>query len=205
VSAGDVPLRLVVAPIYELPAGPGKAVLKEGIASHVLGGWRVSGIFTLSSGEPIGVNDYGYNYCNPARMITVRPMMIGSPLPSGFQQTIGSWFNTGAFDWSGTCVYSSNLVQTAGSANPAYAFGNAPRFFSNVRAPRLNNIDFSLQKEFKLPFGEQSRLRICADGFNILNHTLFGYPVVTTNANFGRITSTRVPARIWQLGLHLYF
>ena len=205
VSAGDIPLRFVVAPVYELPAGPGKKWLNEGVASQVLGGWRISGIYTLSSGEPIGVNDYGYNYCNPARMITVRPMMIGDPLPSGFNQGIGAWFNTRAFDWSGTCVYSSNLVQTAGSANPAYAFGDAPRFFSNVRAPRLNNLDFSIQKEFKLPLGEQSRLRFRADAFNLFNHTLLGYPVVSSNANFGRITSTRVPARIWQLGLHLYF
>jgi hypothetical protein len=170
-----------------------------------LGGWRMSGIYTIASGEPIGVNDVGYQYCNAARMITVRPMMVGDPLPSGFTQSIGSWFNTNAFDWSGTCVYSSNLVHNAGSANPAYAYGNAPRFLSNVRAPILNNVDFSVQKEFKLPFNEQSRLRLQADAFNLLNHTQLGYPVVSSSANFGRITSTRVAARIMQLGLHLYF
>jgi hypothetical protein len=205
VSAGDVPLRLMVSPIYELPFGRGKKWLSEGAASQVFGGWRVSGIYTISSGEPVGVSDYGYNYCNAARMITVRPMMIGNPLPGGFRQSIDSWFNGSAFDWSGTCAYSSNLVQTAGSANPAYAFGDAPRFFSNVRAPRLNNLDFSLQKEIKLPLGEQGRLRFRADGFNVFNHTLFGYPQVYSSANFGKITSTRVSGRILQLGLHLYF
>jgi hypothetical protein len=205
VSAGDVPLRLVISPIYDLPIGPGKRWLNQGIGAAVLGGWRVSGIYTASSGEPIGVTDLGYQYCNAARMFNVQPTMIGNPVPSGFNQTIDHWFNTGAFDWSGTCVYTSNAVQTAGSANPAFTFGNAPRFFSNVRNPIVNNIDFSLQKEFKLPLGEEGRLRFQVDAFNALNHTQFGGPDSLPDTNFGRITSTRIPARIIQLGLHLYF
>lgn len=205
VSAGDVPVRLVVSPIYDLPVGPGRKWLNQGIASQVLGGWRVSGIYTASSGEPVGVTDLGYQYCNAARMYNVQPTMIGDPLPSGFHQTIDHWFNTSAFDWSGTCVYSSNAIQTAGSANPAYTFGNAPRFFSNLRNPMVNNLDFSLQKDFKLPIGEQGKLRFQADAFNALNHTQFGAPDSFPDGNFGRITTTRVSARIIQLGLHLYF
>jgi hypothetical protein len=205
VSAGDVPLRLMIAPIYELPAGPGKKFLNRGIASHVLGGWRVSGIYSLSSGEPLGISDYGYNYCNSARMITVRPNVIGNPRPSGFHQTINQWFNTAAFDWSGTCTYTSNLVHNFGQGVPGLEFGTAPRFFSNLRAPAVNNLDFSIQKEFKLPLGEQGRLRFRADAFNAVNHTEFNAPDVISDANFGRITATRVSARILQVGLHLYF
>ncbi len=205
VSAGNVPLRLVISPIYELPIGAGKRWLNNGVASEALGGWRVSAIYTASSGEPIGVTDLGYQYCNAARMYNVQPTMIGNPLPSGFQQTIDHWFNTAAFDWSGTCVYSSGLIQTAGSANPAYTYGNAPRYFSDLHNPMVNNLDFSLQKEFKVPIGEQGRLRFQADAFNALNHTQFGFPDSYPDGNFGRISSTRVPGRIIQLGLHLYF
>jgi len=206
VSAGDIPLRLVVAPVYELPAGPGKRWFKEGVASQALGGWRVSGIYTISSGDPVGVSDYGYNYCNAARMITVRPTMIGNPLPPGFRQSINGWFNTDAFDWSGTCVYSSNLKQVLDpkGSSPAFAYGNAPRFLANVRGPIVSNLNFSLQKEFRLP-RERGRLRFRAEGFNLFNHTQFNSPVAISNANFGKITSTRLPARILQLALHLYF
>ena len=121
--------------------------------------------------------------------------------------TIDHWFDTSAFDWSGTCVASGvpSLVQLHGAANPAYTFGDAPRFFSNLRGPRYNNIDASLQKEFMLPLGEQGRLRVQVDAFNLLNHTLFSNPGVIANANFGRITSTRIPGRTVQFGLHLSF
>jgi hypothetical protein len=120
-------------------------------------------------------------------------------------QTINAWFNTNAFDWSGTCTYSSNLLHPEGSAVPSLEYGTTPRFFTNLRAPAVNNLDFSLQKEFKVPLGEQGRLRVRADAFNSLNHTQFGYPDVTSDGNFGKITSTRIPARVVQLGLHLYF
>jgi outer membrane receptor protein involved in Fe transport len=206
VSAGDVPLRFVVSPIYELPWGRGKRWLNEGPLSQVLGGWRVTGIYTISSGEPLGINDAGYQYCNPARIINVRPMVVGNPLPSGFQRTADYWFDTSAFDWSGTCVASSpRLVQLHGAANASYTFGDAPRFFSNLRGPRYNNIDASLQKEFRVPLGEQGRLRFQMDAFNLLNHTLLSNPGVIADANFGKITSTRIPGRTMQLGLHLSF
>ncbi|HYK88037.1 MAG TPA: TonB-dependent receptor [Acidobacteriota bacterium] len=206
VSAGDVPLRWALSPVYELPFGPGKQWLNHGVASQLLGGWRVAGIFILSSGEPLGMSDIGYKYGNAARMITVRPTMIGDPLPSGFHQTLDQWFNSAAFDWSGTKVFSSNLLQTHGSANPAFAFGDAPRFFSNVRGPRYNNLDASLQKDFKVPLGERSRLRFQLDAFNLLNHPQFANPDVNSDANFGRITSTRTSTgRVLQIGLRLAF
>src|SRR5437762_2881193 len=39
VSAGDIPVRLTIAPIVELPFGPGKKWLQSGVAGQVLGGW----------------------------------------------------------------------------------------------------------------------------------------------------------------------
>ena len=46
VSAGDIPLRLTVAPIVALPFGPGRRWLNRGVASHVLGGWRAAAVYT---------------------------------------------------------------------------------------------------------------------------------------------------------------
>ena len=205
VSAGDIPLRLTVAPIVELPFGPGHRWLNRGVASHVLGGWRAAAVYSVSSGSPFGITDTSYGYCNAAHTLTNRPNMIGDPLPAGFNQTVGRWFDTSAFDFSGTCP-AENLVVTTFPGDPTKAFGNAPRYFSNIRNPGVNNVDLSLQKDFGLPGGDQRRLRIRADFFNLFNHPQFGEPVSDpTDANFGRILRTSVNNRTVQLGLHVYF
>jgi len=205
VSAGDIPARLTLAPIWELPVGPGRRWLNHGVAGQVLGGWRVSAIYTLSSGSPFGITDNSYGYCNAAHTLSNRPMMIGNPLPSGFSQRPERWLDTNAFDFSGTCP-APGLVTLTGAFDTKKAFGNAPRFFSSIRSPGVNNFDFSLQKDFKLPAGEQTRLVFRADFFNLPNHPQFAEPVADpTNPNFGRITRTAINNRTVQLGLHLYF
>ena len=205
VSGGDIPLRLTVAPIVELPFGPGHRWLNSGVASHVLGGWRAAAVYSVSSGSPFGITDKSYGYCNAAHTLTNRPNMIGDPLPAGFNQTIDRWFDTSAFDFSGTCP-AQNLVVTSFPGDPTKAFGNAPRYFSNIRNPGVNNVDLSLQKDFGLTGGDQGRLRFRADFFNLFNHPQFGEAASDpTDPNFGRILRTSVNNRTVQLGLHVYF
>ncbi len=205
VSAGDVPVRLTVAPIYELPFGPGKKWAQSGIASQVIGGWRVAGIYTVSNGYPFGITDNSYGYCNAAHTISNRPMMIGNPLPPGFDQNVHHWFDITAFDFSGTCP-ASNLVALTGGYDTTKAFGDAPRYFDNIRVPGVHNIDFSLQKDFRLPMSERSRLTFRADFYNLPNHPQLGAPVSDPlDSTFGSINYTAINNRTIQLGLHLYF
>ena len=204
VSLGNLPVRLTIAPIVELPFGPGKRWAQSGLAGEVVGGWRVSGIYTLSDGTPIATTDVGFGFCNAAHIMNDRPDMIGNPLPSGFQQTIYHWFNTSAFDFSGTCP-APGLVDLTGPMNPAKAFGNAPRAFSDLLGPGVNALDLSLGKEFKIPLGESTRLKFEADFYNALNHPNFMPPDAQADANFGRINATSINNRSIQLGLHLYF
>lgn len=200
ISQGDIPARLTIAPIVQLPfQGHGW------LADEALGGWRVSGIYTISSGYPFGITDNSYGYCNAAHLLEDRPMMIGNPLPPGFHQTVQHWFNTAAFDFSGTCP-AAGLVDLTGPGDPTKAFGDSPRFFSNLRVPGVNNVDFSMQKDFKLHLGEQGRLTFQADAFDVLNHPQFGPPASDpTSSNFGQIVGTSLNNRTLQLGLHLYF
>ncbi len=205
VSAGDIPARFTLAPIVELPFGPGKKWLNSGVGSQVLGGWRTSAIYTISSGSPFGITDNSYGFCNGAGVLSDRPMMIGNPLPSGFHQTPDHWFNTSAFDFSGTCP-AAGLVDLTGPFDVTKAFGNAPRYFSNIRNPGVNNFDFSLQKDFKIPAREQTRLTFSADFFNLPNHPEFAEPNADPLvSNFGQISRTALSSRTIQLGLHLYF
>ena len=205
VSAGDVPVRLTIAPIVELPFGPGKKWAQHGVASQAIGGWRMTGIYTVSDGYPFGITDNSYGYCNAAHLVSDRPSLIGNPLPAGFNQNLQHWFNIGALDFSGTCP-ASGLVDLTGPGNPVKAFGNAPRYYSNIRVPGVNNIDFSLQKDFRIPKGEQTRLSFRADLYNAINHPQFGAPNSDpTVGNFGTVTYTAINSRTVQLGLHLYF
>lgn len=204
VSAGDVPARLTLAPVVELPFGPGRRWLNNGAAGNVLGGWRLSAIYTISSGTPFGITDNSYGYCNAAHILSDRPNMIGNPLPSGFHQTVAAWFNTQAFDFSGTCP-ASTLVGYPGS-DTTKAFGDAPRYFAKIRNPGVNNYDFSLQKDFKIPFREGTRLTFSADFFNLPNHPEFAEPNSDPEiGNFGSITRTALNNRTVQVGLHIYF
>jgi hypothetical protein len=205
VSAGDIARRLTLAAIVELPFGPGHRWATDGVASHIIGGWRATGIYTLSSGSPFGITDNSYSYCNTSHTLASRPMMIGDPLPSGFNQTVAAWFDRNAFDFSGTCP-APGLIAPTGPGDPNKAFGNAPRYFSNVRNPGANNVNFSLQKDFRIPGGDVRRFQFRADFFNLLNHPQFAEPIADPgNASFGRITRTAVPNRVVQLGLHLFF
>ncbi len=203
VSAGDIPLNLQFAPTYELPFGTGKRFINHGWEGKAVGGWRLSGIYSLTSGPPVGINDGGFHYGSPARTIATRPTRVGDPHLSN--RTLSQWFNTSAFDWSGTFVFSRNLQQLHGAANPLYAFGDQRRYSSIVRAPDYDNLDLSLQKETKLPWGSQTFLSLQGDAFDVLNHPIFAAPDGLANANFGQITAARGGPRILQLSAHLMF
>jgi len=222
VSAGDVPTRFTLAPIVELPFGPGKKWLNSGVASNLLGGWRVSTIYTISAGTPFGITDNSYGFCNGAGVLEDRPMLIANPASiSGSRRSPNLWFNNQAFDFAGTCPGPGlvNSMQTGVfCCDVTKAFGNAPRFFANVRNPGVDNLDFSLQKDFKIPAGEQTRLTFSADFFNLPNHPQFAEPAgdptlgyfAAANGNraagFDAISGTSFYGnRVIQLGLHLYF
>ena len=205
VSAGDIPARLSLASIVQLPFGPQRKWLNQGLAAQVLGGWNMSAIYSVSSGSPFGILDNCYGYCNAAHMMGSRPMMIGDPLPPGFNQTIERWFNTQAFDFSGNYP-APGLPAPTGPIDPNKAFGDAPRYFSNVRNPMVNNLDVSVQKDVGLPFREETRVRFRADFLNLPNHPQFAEPIGDLgSSNFGRITRTANSNRTVQLGVHLFF
>ena len=51
----DVPHKLTISPIVELPFGDGKRWLTRGVGAALLGGWTVTSIVSLESGFPIAL------------------------------------------------------------------------------------------------------------------------------------------------------
>jgi len=186
VDVTDIPHSLVVYYNYELPYGRGKqfGADSKGVVNSILGGWQLSGILTAKSGLPLSINPaqnntggFGFNQ---------RPNIVPGVNPIPQNQSINNWINPAAF------------------SQPApYTFGDAPRFLSNLRAPRYFTWDMGLQKWWN--FTETKRLQFRFEMFNALNHPNFFEPDTNLgDANFGTI-SAAYPARSLQFATKFYW
>jgi hypothetical protein len=186
VDVTDTPNSLVVSYNYELPFGAGKQFGHSWNRplNAVLGGWQWSGILTAKSGLPLSINPatnntggFGFNQ---------RPNLVPGVSPVPQDQSVTNWINPAAF------------VQP-----PAFTFGDAPRFLSNLRAPRYFNWDMGIQKWWNMT--ESMRFQFRFEMFNALNHPDFFEPDTNQgDSNFGTITAA-YPARTVQFGAKFYF
>jgi hypothetical protein len=96
------------------------------------------------------------------------------------------WFNTDAF------------------AQSLLMYGNSPR--NPVVGPGTDVVNFTLMKEFRMPFGEQHSLEFRAEAFNAFNTPQFSNPDSSFgNSTFGQVTSTKLNNRELQLALKYRF
>ena len=81
-------------------------------------------------------------------------------------------------------------------AAPAGTFGNAPRYFSNLRTPPYYDTDISLSKWTNL--GDTVRMQFRAEFFNTFNHVNQGASTNTTpgTANAGSIVLADIARQI---------
>ena len=151
------------------------------VLRSVLGGWELSGIVTMTSGLPINPQLTGAQSSNGLPNATNRPDRVSKV---SYPHKAGEWFDTSAF------------------ASPALgAWGNAG--FNSLRGPGRDNWNLSLFKSFA--FGEERRLELRAESFNVWNHTEFNQVSnALGSSNFGQVTSAYDP-RVFQFGAKLYF
>jgi hypothetical protein len=180
--------RFVFSPIWRLPVGNGKRWLnRSGVVNGFLGGWEISGIWTIQSGFPFPVTSTG-DYSNTGS-VSPRPDRTCSGVG---QKTVSSWFDA-------SCFTTTALVLALASGQPR--FGNSGRNILDV--PGRNNIDLALMKDFRM--GERFKLQFRAESFNIFNQAHFGYPVpIVGDPNIGQIGSAS-DGRDTQFGLKLQF
>ena len=192
----DVPQRLVLASVLDLPVGKGKKFLgnASGVVNKVVGGWGLDTIITFQSGFPIiiggcpgllsnsGINESG---CSQANRVSTPELTTGS-----LDARLAHWFTTSSF------VAPTN-----------YAFGSDSRTESSIRTDGVKNFDFALFKNTK--FGPEDRigLQFRAEFFNGFNRVQFNPPNTSCcgGASFGQVTGQYNLPRVIQFALRTTF
>ncbi len=190
ISDSDAPHRINISSVWSLPFGKGRALLHDsgGFVNRIVGGWEVSGIWSIQSGFALPWGNMIY-YGDPAN--------IQLPLD---QRTPEHWFNVANFETASAKQLLGNQVRTW------------PFRFSTLRGPRQNNVDFALIKDTRISEGKSLQFRL--EALNAGNHPYFANPnmTVTTaqtikDTGFGQISASTQSnyARRLQMALRLVF
>ena len=205
----DIRYRTVSNVIWEIPFKKDQ----QGFLGQVAGGWQLQTILTVQGGSPFtpqafsSLQDYNGDFRNNDR----------PDAPSGgtdqFNSNSVQDYVTGVFGASGqTGLFNPNGVpcnrdgvSTNRTGCTAPAAGTLGR--SNFIGPDFKNIDFSLFKNFRVPWlgGEDARVQFRAEFFNFLNRVNLNQPSRSfTSFFFGKSTGTS-DAREIQFALKFIF
>ncbi|HYP13956.1 MAG TPA: hypothetical protein VEQ63_08525, partial [Bryobacteraceae bacterium] len=203
VSVQDIPQKLALSYLYELPIGRGKRILgnpQTGVArvlNAIAGGWQIAGFSVIQSGYPLQIlqsDDFtggmGYGKLRPTLVGDYKAGTSGVREAVGFpSEAPGRYINRAAFQ-----------------VTPRYQFGTAPPVLPDMRQPRWNQTDLAILKKFR--FGEVKYLEVRGEARNAFNHPIFqltNNELNIQNANFGTFQSTANSARNVQIGARFVF
>ena len=186
----------------ELHRGAARARGLTGVAGAILGGWNVSGIWTMRSGNPLTVfvtTNRSRSQWNPSRGPGIgqdRPDYAPGYGPDN--AVLGrpeQWFDPAAF-----------VLQPAGT------FGNTGR--GDFTGPNLRTLDIGARRSRSAWARLGGRVEVRLEAFNMLNRANFGVPELRAFsgtegepvlATFGRISNTVTSSRQIQLGVRVVF
>jgi hypothetical protein len=181
-STANTPQIFMANYIYELPFYKGQ----HGLEGKVLGGWQLSGMTSMVSGQSFNVlqphDPFDPTLTNAGLGLgTTRPDQVAAV---HMTKTIAQWFTPTSF------------------AAAQGHFGNEAS--GSLLGPGLQNWDLAAIKN--LSFSDRYRFQLRGEFFNAFNHTnLEGVDTaIADGASFGTVTSDHVPRRI-QLGAKFYF
>jgi hypothetical protein len=194
-DAFDVPQRLVLGAVLDLPFGHGKKYASNvnGVADKLVSGWGIDTIITFQRGFPIiiggcpgpqsnsGIPNAG---CDRPDRTALSHQTSGS-----VGQRLTEWFDTSVF-----------------TKPTDFGYGNDSRTEPNIRTDGVKNFDFAFFKDTK--FGPDQRLgaQFRAEFFNGFNHPQFNPPDSGFgDANFGHVTSQYNLPRLIQFALRFTF
>ena len=186
-SGYSTPQLLVFNYVYDLPWYRGQ----QGLVGHVLGGWEISGITTIQSGQPLTIYQNADPFSNYNSTLGAGDGGLGIYYPRAdrtstaisYPKTVSQWFNPSAFTDAVGHFGTSTNGQILGPGQQVWDIG----FIKNI----------SISERFRLQFR--------GEFFNAFNHANFNS--VDSNVDdpsFGSLTNTHLPRNI-QLALKLYF
>jgi len=141
-SSFDQPHRLTANGSWELPVGQGKR-WSLGWANWVLGGWKASGIYTITSGRTFtayGCSDCGWDEMGVPFGSRYRPNQSGSAA-SGFTRSFTEWFNPNVF-----------------ALAPVGTYGDERK--GELRGPFYEDLDLSFGKVFSVTERQKVQPRV---------------------------------------------
>jgi hypothetical protein len=178
----DVRHRFALSSVYDIPA-----FRRAEWVGLVTQNWHLSTLYQVESGMPFTISVFG-DTANSGTVLGENPIranVTGQPVFGPGTHTAAEWFNPAAF-----------------AAPSAFTFGDAGR--NSVYGPRLQSLDFSLERSFNLT--ERAKLQFRAEAFNALNKANLGTPNRFVNTpQFGTITMAMTPGRELQVSARLSF
>lgn len=200
-SDADIPHRLVMSGIWELPFGRGR---KFGTNWHrafdlVAGGWQVQGIWNWQTGRPnMTLGNVYYNGDITKLKTSVKSSNVD-----------GTVFDTSGFYFNDAAVQTNGVIDPSKQRNdPRIQLGSnvrvLPSRWASFRGQGLNLWDLSVSKNFTIT--ETIKFQLRGEFLNAFNTPVFNNPNLDPrNANFGKVTSQANLARNVQIGLKLIF
>lgn len=194
ISLQNIPQNLVVNYGVEFPFGRDQRFLHGAspLVNAAVGGWRVNGITTFRSGQPLAMINAGTTLSSSFGANQIRPnYVLGCQRqnPGSNQTRVFNWFNKDCF-----------------TAASALAFGTEPRVDPVLRSAGAANWDFSATKTAALEHG--MTLQFSAEFFNMFNRVQFAPPdtsLANASSTYGQVTSQLNSPRNIQFALRLSF
>jgi hypothetical protein len=185
----DVRNRFALAPIWTTPWFKNGSQLER----QALGGWTLSGIYTIRGGIPFSVFDLS----NVENFYTIPRLTPSSPITS---------FKASSRQRVGPNTFNALTVPIPASFAPLNSelgisdFGPFPGDMTrrnSFRGPGAWNIDAAVSKRF--PVTERVGLEFRAEGFDVFNH--HNYYTNTTDLYYDGPTTTPLPITVLKGGL----
>jgi hypothetical protein len=153
--------------IWQLPFGAGSHLATTGVASQVLGGWQLTGVWEATSGMPLNFS------CTCASFNTP-----GNQAFPNFTGTIRKLHGIGTTPWFDTTAFSAPAAKTQGDVGNYISSG--PKFF---------NLDASIFRKVRL--SERFNLELRSEWLHATNTPQFSNPNTTyQSSSFGLVTGT---------------
>ena len=172
--------------IFNITASIESPQLSNATARMIASGWRLSGIFRGSSGQPLTIQAGADRALNGMQATNQRANQVSDNVYG--DGTINNWFNGTAF------------------ALPALGtYGTSPR--NGYDGPGFRTVDLSIVRQFSLSGANKVEARV--EAFNAFNWFIPGNPGINLSSatQFGKITSfsTAASPRIMQFALRYLF